>query len=233
MFCLALNIKVFILKLIVHQLESGLFIAKLKLKSHDGVSTACIGGPHGSFSAFLEQCGDMAKMVACFINGLEKFRKLGAPSLPSPIMSIEDHDFALECNKTELNDITGEPKVDRKKAAPKIVNDADEVKSTIVSTAGFTLICSKCGVDVEEDVRDLHDEVKAIVGEPRVKAVAAFVNEPDKKLNDLKTLIKIMEQGINLEYRCQKCRDCWSCRNSNETERISVREEQEDEAIRN
>ena len=53
------------------------------------------------------------------------------------------------------------------------------------------MICSKYGVAVEEDVRDLLDEVKAkvkaIVCGPRVKAAAAFVNEPDKKLNDLKT----------------------------------------------
>ena len=40
-----------------------------------------------------------------------------------------------------------------------------------------------------------------------------------------------MEQGINLEYRCPKCRECQKCRNGPTAERISIREEMEDELI--
>ena len=41
-----------------------------------------------------------------------------------------------------------------------------------------------------------------------------------------------MEQGISIEYRCPKCRQCHDCKNASDTERISVREEVEDEAIK-
>ena len=48
----------------------------------------------------------------------------------------------------------------------------------------------------------------------------------------MKTLIKIQEQGIDIQYRCPKCRECWSCKNAPESERLSIREELEEEAIK-
>ena len=37
-----------------------------------------------------------------------------------------------------------------------------------------------------------------------------------------------MEEGLNIEYHCSKCRNCTDCHNSYETERISLREKAED-----
>ena len=48
----------------------------------------------------------------------------------------------------------------------------------------------------------------------------------------LKLLHKATEEGLRIEYRCPKCRNCTDCRNSHETERVSLREEAEDLMIR-
>ena len=42
-----------------------------------------------------------------------------------------------------------------------------------------------------------------------------------------------MEQGIDIQYRCPKCRECWGCKSGPTTERVSLREEQEDDIIKN
>lgn len=209
---------------IVHRLPSGLFIAKLKLKSHDGV-----GGPHRTFSALLGQCGDMSRLMATFIAGIETYRKVGAPKIAGPIMTLEDYDHAESYNRAEIESITGNVPDDHPEDMINVNDDVEDVST--VSTAGFTMQCSSCGSDVEEDVIDLLDAVKDDIGDDKVRAIAAY-SDSDDKLSDLKTLIKIMEQGISLEYRCSKCRDCWKCKTASDTERISVREEQEDEMIK-
>ena len=45
-------------------------------------------------------------------------------------------------------------------------------------------------------------------------------------------LVKLQESGISLEYRCPSCRDCSSCKSAPDTERISLREEAEDQAMK-
>ena len=57
---------------IIHQLPSGLFIAKVRLKSHNAMWTAAIGGPHTSFTQMIQQCGDTARLLSCFITSLKK-----------------------------------------------------------------------------------------------------------------------------------------------------------------
>ena len=52
------------------------------------------------------------------------------------------------------------------------------------------------------------------------------------KLRYLKQLLLAQEGGISVEYRCVKCEDCWSCKNADSTEKLSLREEQEDQLIR-
>ena len=54
----------------------------------------------------------------------------------------------------------------------------------------------------------------------------------DEDVRYLRMIQKAQEEGLNIEYRCPKCRNCNDCRNSHETERISLREEAEDLMIR-
>ena len=42
----------------------------------------------------------------------------------------------------------------------------------------------------------------------------------------------MQEQGLSIDYRCPACRSCQGCKNAPETEHISLREEAEDQAIR-
>ena len=37
---------------------------------------------------------------------------------------------------------------------------------------------------------------------------------------------------MSVDYRCVRCRECWACKNADETEKISLREEQENQMLR-
>ena len=41
-----------------------------------------------------------------------------------------------------------------------------------------------------------------------------------------------MDTGINIDYRCVKCRNCSDCRNADETEKVSLRQDAEDAKIK-
>ena len=47
----------------------------------------------------------------------------------------------------------------------------------------------------------------------------------------MKQLQQAQQEGLDIQYRCPKCRQCTDCRRSHETERISLREEAEDQLI--
>ena len=55
--------------------------------------------------------------------------------------------------------------------------------------------------------------------------------ESDDKIDRLKKHQPAIDGGLNIEYRCSKCRDCSLCKKAIETERISLREEAEDAKI--
>ena len=218
---------------IVHQLPSGLFIAKLRLKSHDGVTTACLGGPHQTFTAMVNQCGDVSRAMSVFIAGLQSFHELGPPKIKGMTMTFNDLDLAHELNKSEVIELTGDPDEASDDKDETDVPECDVAASSVSSVAGFSLQCSSCACDVMEDPSDILKALTDDIGVTKVKAIAAFnTSGNDKSLNDLKTVVKIMEQGIDIQYRCPKCRDCWGCKSGPTTERVSLREEQEDDIIR-
>ena len=92
---------------VVHTLPSGLFIAKLKLASPGNQYNGCIGGPHKSFASLVDKCGDTVRLLACFVEGLEDFKKFGPPKIEGPMMTLQDLEFAEEMNKAELEEIVG------------------------------------------------------------------------------------------------------------------------------
>ena len=47
----------------------------------------------------------------------------------------------------------------------------------------------------------------------------------------MKKIIKLFESGVNIEYRCIKCRSCGDCKRAIETERVSLCEEAEDQEL--
>ena len=214
----------------LHTLPSGLFIARVKLANSGGY-TACIGGPHRSFVSLSAQVGDMARLMSCFVDGLRNYDHLGAPKLPSPMVTTEDINFAIAMNKAEVNAIAGVDK-DEVETTDDEGNDDPE---QFPSTDGFTMQCDGCGDEVPESLEELLGEIEAQVGSDKMSVIAAAAREveTDEKLWDLKTMMRIMEEGLQLDYRCPKCRNCVQCKNAATTEKISHREEVEDEAIRN
>ena len=53
-----------------------------------------------------------------------------------------------------------------------------------------------------------------------------------EKISPLCKLELLEDGGSNIEYRCVKYRDCPDCKNSDESEKISLREEAEEQRIR-
>ena len=61
--------------------ESGLCIYRSKLKSHDGITNAMIGGPHESFDLCANMAGGVAQLLAHFTEGLQRFREGAVPRI--------------------------------------------------------------------------------------------------------------------------------------------------------
>ena len=101
----------------------------------------------------------------------------------------------------------------------------------------MALQCGLCGVDVAEDMRTIFDEfgnVPLIECPDGVnkKVLLSDLFDEDDKMRELKMLVKMQELGISIEYRCPACRTCSDCKNAPVTERISLREEAEDQAVK-
>ena len=242
-----------IFPVIVHTLPCGLFIAKLKISSPGNKWTGVIGGPHRSFQALAEQTGSPSYLMAHFIEGLKNFRSFGAPKIQGPIMTWEDVEFAKSMTKAEVEDITGggidddgeehvemiyhtpvaAPTNDQPGSEDLNVDDMEEKVQGTIKTDKI-IQCGSCGEDVAEDLSTIIEEVRDVFDHiPKyTEAFHVDVTESDDKLAGLKMLIKLQESGISLEYRCPSCRDCSNCKNAPDTERISLREEAEDQAMK-
>ena len=60
----------------------------------------------------------------------------------------------------------------------------------------------------------------------------ACVNSEERSV-DLKRWIELLDIGINIDYRCIRCRACNDCRNADQTEKVSLRQDAEDDMIKN
>ena len=240
---------------VVHTLPSGLFVAKLKLASNGNQYTGCIGGPHKSFASLAHKCGDTVRLLACFVEGLQDFKKFGPPKIKGPLMSLSEIEFAEEMSRVEVEEIVRssggvlspkvlefekevyalgpgeEAEVCEPTRGEEAAGDIFSVGVSLEEDPERVLDCSSCGDSFFASPDDnLHDVSESILEEECLRRFSG--SSSLENLNDLKTLVKLQEQGISLEYRCPTCRRCSGCRNASETERISLREELEDDAIR-
>ena len=53
----------------------------------------------------------------------------------------------------------------------------------------------------------------------------------EESIKEMKKVLKLLESGVSIEYRCIKCRSCGDCKRAIETERVSLREEAEEQEI--
>ena len=54
----------------------------------------------------------------------------------------------------------------------------------------------------------------------------------DERISELKKNMDLQSAGLEIDYRCVRCRDCQQCKNADQTEKISLREEAEMVEIR-
>ena len=54
----------------------------------------------------------------------------------------------------------------------------------------------------------------------------------DERISDIRRWRELIDSGMNIEYRCLRCRNCADCRNADTTEKVSLRQDAEDQLIK-
>ena len=212
----------------IHHLPNGLTIYSCTLASHDNSINATIGGPHTSFELMSDSVGGPATLLIHFLNGLEKFKKWGPPSITDNPQSMEENYLAKMMNSAE-----GEPVY--KELAD--MEDAEEYIEELIEMEHVT----PDSVHFQELISVAQDAVNLTVCECRRLCSSLNRNQPAppsggdevamftdiEKISPLSRLKLLEDGGLNIEYRCVKCRDCQDCRNAEESDKISLREEAE------
>ena len=193
---------------LIHKIpESGLSIYSSKLMSHDGTSNAMIGGPHESFDFLANVAGGAPALLAYFTEGLVRFRAGAVPIIKSNPICLEEIEFAKRAN-LEMGEFAGIVDLEQ------LVGDDDWFEEVGDSKPADVFVnCSCCGEDMILDNKQ------------------AMVNS-EERIIDMKKWREVMDAGMNIEYRCVKCRSGSDCRNADETERVSLRQEAEDQMIK-
>ena len=174
--------------------------------------------------------------MAHFVEGIKNFESMGAPELHGPMMTWEDVQFARKMNKTEIEHCINQEAefFDEKEEdySEFTTRDCEEFFDNNIQ-------CGACGKDLEEDSinSDLTRYLEVMKNDAKDDdslATALFPDtlDNDEKLRELKIYMKMQELGLSIDYRCPACRSCQGCKNAPETEHISLREEAEDQAIR-
>ena len=212
----------------VHNLDNGLTIYKLQIKPFDKKYNCVIGGPHDSFQFMAEQTNSTRMVFVNLMRQLENYRSMGPPSISKCLMTVEDLEFAAKHKEWEMETFPSEelkcfPFDDDQSHFDEEIDalKLEEIDGTGNITHNSDVSCSNCGVCVVmlKSTKDLLDGVRAL---------PAKTDEDDEYLSSLRKLQHAQHEGLNIEYRCPRCRSCGDCRRSHETERISLREEAED-----
>ena len=114
---------------------------------------------------------------------------------------IENHTDTL--NECEIDDIIESESAE---------NVAEKDEESILAASNLAVLtCSSCGVllsDCSLAVKEISEEESSMAWKRAAQ-----------------------QEGISIEYRCPRCRSCNDCRRSFATERVSIREEAEDQMI--
>ena len=84
-------------------------------------------------------------------------------------------------------------------------------------------------MEEQQEIFDLASKEKT--GDDSGFCFCLFSDDSPDKLREIKNLRLEQECGVDINYRCVKCRDCTACRDSDRVESISLREEAEMELI--
>ena len=84
--------------------------------------------------------------------------------------------------------------------------------------------CAGCGEEFTLIEADLGDEDDIIGGQALVNA--------EERITDFRRWREVMDAGLTIEYRCVRCRSCNDCRNADQSGKVSLRQDAEDELIK-
>ena len=211
---------------LVHQLPSGLAIYKSALASHGNKYTCLIGGPHRSFDVCAGHAGGVSRLLVQFVEGIQIYRKWGPPMITDAPMSVEEETYAIRKNVCE-GDIEAFAAVSKFSELEEYLDDELPETELNQNGASLTELCTGADQCACSNMPFCCANLSAMlldVGELEVSS--------SEKLRHLKQLILAQEGGVSEDYRCTKCRDCWDCKNADSTEKLSLREEQENQLIK-
>ena len=211
----------------IHHLANGLTIYSCVLASHDSSINATIGGPHSSFNLMADSFGGAASLMVHFVNGLERFQQWGPPSIPDNPFTVEENNLAKLLNCSE-----GDPIYQDLADVEEIEDYLEERIESNVNTQD--------AVELEQLIATSGEITSFVVCECKKLCTSLNFNKNStlamftdlEKISPLSRLRLLEDGGLNIEYRCVKCRDCSDCRNAAETDKISLREEAEMHMIR-
>ena len=225
----------------IHCLSNGLEIYKCVLASHDTSINASIGGPHSSFEALADHHGGAAPLMAMFLAGLEKFKKWGPPSVKTNPITLYEIEFAKTMNSVEGDAIFEElMQVERAEDYLNEVWDDEECTSEnlrIKQVATMDVDCSQAIISVC-DCKNLCPSLNKTVGDMFEESNVDGRRNTEVNFTSIEKIsplckLKLLEDGgLNVEYRCVKCRDCSDCKKAEESEKTSLREEAEEHMIK-
>ena len=203
----------------VHSLPSGLTIYELQITPHDERVNSLIGGPHESFELMAQQVGGANFLFSQLMQTLDTYNRFGPPRVSRVLMTQEDEIYNKQHKEWGLGNFGEDVFDDGVKVLEQCENLIEEAPSNSDDEIPLSVIaslhCTDCGVHVSED-------------EP---ALLTSLDLEEESTQALKKLQAAKEEGLQIEYRCPRCRSCNDCRRSFQTERVSLREEAEDQKI--
>ena len=146
--------------------------------------------------------------------------------------SVNDENLVSECSNlvseknrltsTTRDDFLNSPLVTKKNDDAVYIEEAALTKSEVFESA----LCVGCGVEVL-----LKEESEEVLEQVNDEAYGLLSAEKREGSNKMKRLAEVQDAGLQIDYRCPKCRQCSDCMKPIETEKISIREEAEMVAI--
>ena len=212
---------------VVHMLPSGLAIYETKLAPHMKGMNFVLGGPHTSFDALLASSGNAAFLLNEFMAGLASYRNSGPPSLTQYTMPELEVSQAIDMNIKEGEVPAYEELVHTESCEVEVCLDELNPQCESVTSCFPDASTVDSPMDLAE-VSDLLEGLQDIscidCGYAPLEYQALFEVE---KLARLKHILDKQENGIEISYRCVRCRSCLDCKNSDKVDKISLREESE------
>ena len=206
---------------LIHMLPNGLGIYKLRIKSHGSKDTAVIAGPHSSFDQLLKKVGNMAYLLQTFQKSVQCWRSIVAPKIKEleiPPMSEKDELLAFNMNSQENKGYLVNTDLHFDYIEP-----VDEVLDKV-----FRIPCPDCDLLSTREEPDMtYSPVSSGIFFPDGYGFDHTANAADLTISKMKQIVEAQDKGLQIDYKCPKCRRCVECLKPIETERISLREEAE------